>query len=71
MANDLRLQDDTVSRRHCRVWWSADGGWYMVEDLGSSNGTRLNGQRISSSQLQDGDVLQIGKQTLEFKLEAR
>jgi ATP-binding cassette subfamily B protein len=68
-ANDLQLQDDTVSRRHCRVWWSAEAGWYLVEDLGSSNGTRVNGQRVGSTQLHDGDVLQLGRQTLEFKLD--
>jgi ATP-binding cassette subfamily B protein len=70
VANDLQLQDDTVSRRHCRVWWSAADGRYLVEDLGSSNGTTVNGRRISSTQLQDRDVLKVGTQVLEFRLEA-
>lgn len=63
---DIHLPDRQVSRLHARVCWSGDH--YQVEDLGSKNGTHVNGQEVSSKMactLQDGDELQIA---LRFKL---
>jgi len=57
---DLRLDDEGVSRFHCRL--RHDGDEIFVEDLGSRNGTYCNGERIVSGkrQLAEGDRLQIG-----------
>jgi pSer/pThr/pTyr-binding forkhead associated (FHA) protein len=58
------LDDVTVSRRHA-VLLEREGG-YFIEDLGSLNGTYVNRRRIESTQLGDGDELQIGKYRLTF-----
>jgi pSer/pThr/pTyr-binding forkhead associated (FHA) protein len=55
---DLRIPLGEVSRKHCRL--IADGETLKIEDLGSSNGTFLNGQRIQETQVNPGDVIQIG-----------
>jgi pSer/pThr/pTyr-binding forkhead associated (FHA) protein len=47
-----------VSRKHCRL--TKDKGQVRVEDLGSSNGTYVNGQRVPQADLQPGDSLQVG-----------
>jgi ABC-type multidrug transport system ATPase subunit/pSer/pThr/pTyr-binding forkhead associated (FHA) protein len=57
---DLVIASPSVSRRHLRIF--QQGGQYLVEDLGSSNGTFINNQRISSpAPLESGDVLHLGK----------
>jgi pSer/pThr/pTyr-binding forkhead associated (FHA) protein len=61
---DIALPDRQVSRFHARVIWQGDG--YLVEDLGSKNGTHVNGQEVKEpTALHDGDELQIA---LRFKL---
>jgi len=61
---DIVLPDRLVSRHHARVYWL--DGHYFVEDLGSKNGTHVNGQEIHEPhQLADGDEIQIA---LRFKL---
>ncbi len=62
---DLVLDDAAVSRRHCELVHQP-GGW-SVRDLGSSNGTYLNGERILERPLKDGDRLRLGQSELEFK----
>ena len=63
---EIFLDDVTVSRRHA-VLVRKDGA-FLVEDLGSLNGTFLNRRRIESGELADGDELQIGKYRLTFLL---
>ena len=63
-AADIFLDDVTVSRRHVEVERSGDR--YRVKDTGSLNGTYLNGDRIESDWLDDGDVLQVGRFKLVF-----
>jgi len=56
--------DDEISRLHARVSLDA-GGFCAIEDLGSTNGTFVNGLRISSSHvLAEGDTIEIGQTTL-------
>jgi len=64
------LDDPEVSRRHAEV--RCRGGQYLVADLGSSNGTLLNGQPVNAeTPLADGDVLQVGGARLTFRLRRR
>jgi len=61
---DIPLPDRQVSRTHARIMWTGDG--YQLEDLGSKNGTHLNGQALTKPMpLHDGDEIQIA---LRFKL---
>jgi FHA domain len=63
---DLVIEDPGVSRRHARVL--ANNGSVIVEDLGSSNGTYVNGERISSPvELGAGDELQLGDTVVGLK----
>jgi pSer/pThr/pTyr-binding forkhead associated (FHA) protein len=55
---DLRIPLSDVSRKHCRL--ILDGETIRVEDLGSSNGTYRNGERIQQTELGAGDTLQVG-----------
>ncbi len=60
LANDITIGDPEVSRRHGRIFMQDDNTF--VEDLGSTNGTFLNGERISSpKQLRIGDVITLGE----------
>jgi pSer/pThr/pTyr-binding forkhead associated (FHA) protein len=60
------LPDETVSRRHCRIYWA--GGRYVLEDLHSRNGTYLNKEQIQSAFLATGDTIQLDDQVLQFTL---
>lgn len=63
--SDIFLDDVTVSRRHVE-FHRVDGG-YEVVDLGSLNGTYLNGTRIDTARrLNDGDEVQIGKYRMTY-----
>ncbi|HEY1555694.1 MAG TPA: GGDEF domain-containing protein [Kofleriaceae bacterium] len=60
---EVRLDDDGISRKHACVRVDGERAW--VEDLGSRNGTIVNGTRISGTQeLRDGDKIQIGRATV-------
>lgn len=60
LANDVAISDPEVSRRHAR--FVIKEGTVFVEDLGSTNGTFLNGERISEpQQLRPGDVITLGE----------
>jgi hypothetical protein len=60
------LDDPYVSQVHARIF--PNNGGFMVEDLGSTNGTYLNRQRITApTELQRGDRVKIGKTVLELR----
>lgn len=67
--NDMVVNDAEVSRRHSRIVREADG--YLVEDLGSTNGTFVNGKRVTvPTLLYHGDIIDMGKSAhLIFKLD--
>jgi hypothetical protein len=62
---DVRVDDGNVSRRHCEVVQDGAASWSVV-DLGSTNGTELNGRRVDSAPLADGDRITIGGTDLVF-----
>jgi hypothetical protein len=62
---DVVLKDKGASRKHAQLKLR-DGTW-TVTDLGSTNGTRLNGQTIQSRELSDGDKITIGTTVIEFR----
>ncbi len=66
---DVTLDDTSVSRRHALL--TPVFSQYFVEDLGSTNGTLLNDKRVNKHILRDGDHLQIGNFTLQFKKDVR
>jgi pSer/pThr/pTyr-binding forkhead associated (FHA) protein len=58
-------EDEFASARHARIDPRADGVW--VEDLGSTNGTFVNGERITAERLQPGDVVRVGETELRLE----
>ncbi|HET6885498.1 MAG TPA: DUF3662 and FHA domain-containing protein [Rubrobacteraceae bacterium] len=62
--NDIVINDPNVSRRHARIS-RADGG-FVVEDLGSTNGTLLDGAPIDRERIEGGDELTFGQSTARF-----
>jgi hypothetical protein len=62
---DVVLKDKGASRKHAQLKLR-DGGWTLT-DLGSTNGTRLNGQTIQSRELADRDKITIGTTVIEFR----
>lgn len=63
-ANRIVLDDQAVSGRHAHIY--ALAGRYQIEDLQSSNGTRVNGQPIRKQALKHGDRIQIGNNEFQF-----
>lgn len=61
----LRLIDPHVSRTHCNL--ESFGEHWLIEDVGSTTGTHINGKRVEKHVLQEGDVILIGQTTLTFQ----
>lgn len=64
---DIVLKDPQVSRRHAAIEYH--DGAYLLRDLESTNGTRMNGSLIQESNLRHGDKFSVGDTTLQFVLE--
>ena len=65
----FQVEDDGISRKHAKVMSLGDGRFQLV-DLGSTNGTFLNGAKVSAKRLEDGDKIQIGSNTvLKFSIQ--
>jgi diguanylate cyclase (GGDEF)-like protein len=62
MSAQVRLNDDGISRRHCRVLQI--GGQVIIEDLGSANGTLVNGEAVQHQALKEGDKVRLGANTM-------
>ncbi|MBI4882076.1 MAG: FHA domain-containing protein [Planctomycetes bacterium] len=61
----LQIDDPTVSREHARIF--CRDGLYQVADLNSSNGTYVNGERVTRCTLANGDILRLGSVELRFE----
>jgi pSer/pThr/pTyr-binding forkhead associated (FHA) protein len=64
--NDIVISDPATSGHHGRI--ELRNGVYWVSDLGSTNGTLVNGEPIIDKQLEHGDVISIGQNTVRFTL---
>ncbi len=62
--NDIVLQHPTVSRQHALIYF--EQGTFYLKDLGSSNGSIINGRPITHQALQNGDLIEIGEVILHF-----
>ncbi len=65
---DLTLDDANVSRRHAEV--RQEGGGFVLVDLGSTNGVKVNGRRTREAALQPGDEITIGTSRLTFEVDS-
>ena len=64
---DLTLDDPNVSRRHAEL--RREGGGWMVADLGSTNGVKVNGRRVSEQPLSPGDEIVLGLERMTFEVQ--
>ena len=67
-TTDITLLDEGISREHAVILYDADAVGYVIEDLQSTNGTKVNGKRIRSAPLAEGDEIQIGQTLFRFVL---
>ena len=65
--NDIVIPDINVSRVHAEIRQDESGAWILT-DLGSTNGTFVNGRQIKSTALHDADRIIVGTTNLEFQL---
>jgi len=65
-TTDITLLDEGISREHAVIHYDADAPGYVIEDLQSTNGTKLNGKRIRSAPLNEGDEIQVGQTMFRF-----
>src|SRR4051812_34934776 len=64
---DLRIAVSDVSRKHSKL--TLEGDALRIEDLGSSNGTFVNGKKVAASAIKAGDVVQIGPVTFVVQVD--
>ncbi|MFO0973345.1 MAG: FHA domain-containing protein [Phycisphaerae bacterium] len=64
--NDLVLPGPGVSRHHCRIAWAGDG--WNVEDLGSGNGTFVDGQKVKTLRVENGATILVGDFALRVRV---
>jgi predicted component of type VI protein secretion system len=66
-SSDIVLRFPNVSGRHCEL--SVVDGHWVVKDLGSSNGTKVNGARVTEQRLEPGDTLSVSRHDFEINYE--
>ena len=67
-TTDITLLDEGISREHAMVLFDEDANAFVIEDLASTNGTKLNGKRIRSAPRSEGDRIQVGQTFFRFVL---
>jgi pSer/pThr/pTyr-binding forkhead associated (FHA) protein len=65
-TTDITLLDEGISREHAIILFDPEQGRYEIEDLESTNGTKVNGKRVRSASLDPGDEIQIGHTIFQF-----
>src|SRR5579871_4136194 len=66
---DVVLYDPGVSRKHARIF--TEGNAFFVEDMGSSNGTKVNGSVVKKQKLSTGDAVSLGPVVFAFSAEVK
>jgi pSer/pThr/pTyr-binding forkhead associated (FHA) protein len=67
-TTNITLLDEGISREHALLSFDDDTASYSVEDLASTNGTKVNGKRVRSAELAEGDEIQVGQTLFRFQL---
>ena len=67
-TTDITLLDEGISREHAIVHFDPEAGGFVIEDLQSTNGTKVNGARVRSARLRPGDEVTIGRTTFRFEV---
>ena len=67
-TTDITLLDEGISREHALILYDDETPGYVIEDLQSTNGTKVNGKRVRSACLVEGDQIQIGETLFRFGL---
>jgi pSer/pThr/pTyr-binding forkhead associated (FHA) protein len=65
-TTDITLLDEGISREHAIILYDAESDSYSLEDLQSTNGTQVNGKRVRSVTLVDGDEVRVGRTLFRF-----
>lgn len=65
-TTDITLLDESISREHALLLYDPETDAFSVEDLQSTNGTKVNGKRVRGAELTDGDELQVGHTRFRF-----
>jgi hypothetical protein len=68
-TTDITLLDEGISREHAVILLDEESGEYVVEDLQSTNGTKVNGKRVRSKALQSGDLIELGRTRFQFHVD--
>ena len=63
--NDILLDDQAISGQHCRIRPTGEG--FVLHDLGSTNGTFVNGNRVTRHPLRPGDQIRVGASLIRFR----
>jgi pSer/pThr/pTyr-binding forkhead associated (FHA) protein len=67
-TTDITLLDEGISREHALILFDEESACFVIEDLASTNGTKVNGKRVRSAALSEGDKILIGKTLFRFRL---
>jgi pSer/pThr/pTyr-binding forkhead associated (FHA) protein len=67
---DITLLDEGISREHAIIELDEANQSFTIEDLQSTNGTKVNGKRVRSCRLTDGDEIVIGQTSFKFVVQA-
>jgi pSer/pThr/pTyr-binding forkhead associated (FHA) protein len=65
-TTDITLLDENISREHSIILHETETGTYSIEDLQSTNGTKVNGKGVRSADLAPGDEIEIGHTRFRF-----
>jgi pSer/pThr/pTyr-binding forkhead associated (FHA) protein len=67
-STDITLLDEGISREHALILRDEATSTFTIEDLQSTNGTKVNGKRARSTVLADGDIIEVGHSRFRFDL---
>jgi len=67
-TTDITLLDEGISREHALILRDESTSSFTIEDLQSTNGTKVNGKRVRSAVLADGDAIEVGHTRFRFEL---